>query len=274
MRFNPVPLVDPARRFVLLTNAKCGGTTLKTWFFANLDLPGLARRPLRFVRLFGPDFAWRHLSYGRRVAAPGSGPGEVDRVRKLTGFYRRAYCESAISSGATRGHFQLAVVRHPADRAVSAFLDKFCGEDRDMPWVREAAAAMEGEPTFERFLDYVAATDDAAQNTHWRRQSYLLEAFRVDAFVRIERLEGDFAAVASRVGADRLGLLTQRLQRTAYGQATEAPSDFSRVPAAEIVAWSEANGGAPPKSAFLNERTRARIADVYARDFAALPYQP
>jgi hypothetical protein len=30
---NPVPLLDPVRKFVLFTNGKCGGTTIKTWFF-------------------------------------------------------------------------------------------------------------------------------------------------------------------------------------------------------------------------------------------------
>jgi len=33
-----MPLVDPVHRFILFTNAKCGGTTLKAWFFDNLDL--------------------------------------------------------------------------------------------------------------------------------------------------------------------------------------------------------------------------------------------
>ena len=62
---DPIPLVDPARRFVLFTNGKCGGTTLKSWFFANLDLPGFERRPLRFLATFGPRYVYRHLRTGR-----------------------------------------------------------------------------------------------------------------------------------------------------------------------------------------------------------------
>ena len=94
---NPMPLVDPVHRFVLFTNAKCGGTTLKAWFFENLDFATLHRRPATLVGAFGPAYAAAHLRRGWRLArrAARAAPGSSDhkeRLRAFVTFYRRAYC--------------------------------------------------------------------------------------------------------------------------------------------------------------------------------------
>lgn len=265
----PVPLVDPVRRFVLFTNGKCGGTTLKTWFFANLDLPGLERRPLRLLAAFGPRYAWRYLRRGRKVAARAG--RDVAQVRRLTNFYRQAYCRPALETGAAESFFKLAVVRHPEDRVVSGFVDKICGEDRDEPWVRAVrdAGGTDGEITFEGFLGYLERAGDDC-DPHWRRQSYVMEGHALDAFARVERLEEDFRAVADRVGGAHLGLFARRFQSNPYDAA--AAPDMTRRTSREIMDWREAHGAFPPKAAFLTDATRARIRRIYAADFARLPY--
>lgn len=271
----PTPLVDPLRRFVLFTNAKCGGTTLKSWFFANLDLPALERRPLRFLRAFGAAYAWRHLRGGKATPRAASLSDE-DQVRRLTNFYRAAFCRPALAAG-VEDHFKLAVVRHPEDRVVSAYVDKICGDDRHEPWVRAVveAGGAHGEISFNAFLDYLETVDEARCDPHWRRQSYVFEGHRIDAWVRLERLEEDFRKVGPRVGADHIDVFRRKLQSNRYDPALAAAAAAADMPSrgsSEIIAWRERHGAFPPKEAFLTEATRARIRRIYARDFAMLPY--
>ena len=104
---NPMPLVDPVHRFVLFTNAKCGGTTLKAWFFENLDFATLHWRPATLVGAFGPAYATAHLRRGWRLArrAARAAPGSSDHkegLRVFVTFYRRAYCAAAMAAGIRR----------------------------------------------------------------------------------------------------------------------------------------------------------------------------
>jgi hypothetical protein len=273
---SPVPLVDPVRRFVLFTNAKCGGTTLKSWFFANLDLPRLERRPLAFLRAFGPRFALRHLRAGRRRTLRGPELGDVDRVRGMTNYYRNAFCEPRLRAG-VEGYFKVAVVRHPEDRVVSGFVDKICGEDRGRPWVRAVveAAGTGGAISFEQFLGYLESVDEADCDPHWRRQSYILDGHRIDAWVRLERLAEDFGGLGPRLGAEHLGVFARRLQSNRYDPAAGAPEagDMTASRSSEVAAWAERHGHFPPKEAFLTPATRARIRRIFAKDFALLPYE-
>lgn len=96
-------------------------------------------------------------------------------------------------------------------------MDKICGDDREAPWVRAVreGGGTGGDITFEGFLDYLERAGDAC-DPHWRRQSYVMEGHAIDAFVRLERLEEDFRAVAYRVGGAHLGLFAPRLQSNRY----------------------------------------------------------
>jgi hypothetical protein len=273
------PFVDPVRRFVLLTNAKCGSSTVRTWFFANLDLAAMQRRPLRFLRAFGPRYAWRHLRDGRHITP--RDVGDIERIRRMANYYRSAYCADAMRDGRAKGFFTVAVVRHPESRVVSGYVDKICGPERGEPWVREVveAGGAGGEISFDEFLGYLERTPDEVCNPHWRRQSYLLEDYRIDAWVRLERLGEDFRKIGPRVGVDRLDFFEQRIQSNPYDPAAADAAEAARaadMPAMgsrEVIAWRERHGAFPPKDAFLTEATRARIRRIYARDFALLPYE-
>lgn len=273
---SPEPMVDPVHRFVLFTNAKCGGTTLKRWFFTNLDLAGLERNPVRLAAAFGPGFAARHLMRGRKWTPRGEALRDSEALRLATNAYRKSYCVRALLSGATEGFFRFAVVRDPAPRLVSAYLDKFCGEDRDRPWVRSVVdqAGTNGDITFDRFLDYLAAVDDENCNPHWRRQTYVLEGHKIDAWVRLERIAEDFAAIGGRVGGAHLDIFGARLQAAPSAKLSwgDRPP-LNAAPTSEIAAWRAEHGAFPPKEALLTDATRARIREIYAADYAALPYK-
>ena len=188
----------------------------------------------------------------------------------MTNFYRRVFCAPAVASGATAGYFNVAVVRHPEDRVVSAFLDKFCGEDRGEHWVRRAAEAAhpDGDPSFADFLGYLETVDERRCDPHWRRQSYVLDGHAIDAFVRLERLAEDFDAISDRVGRARLDRLGAKLQRSAGApRAATAPiADASRLKASEIVARRATEGDFPPEGGVRDRRDpRADRADLRAR---------
>lgn len=274
---DPTPLVDPVRRFVLFTNAKCGGTTLKSWFFANLDLPGLERRPIRLLSAFGPRYAVKHVRGGRKITPRGDDLRDVGKVRRMTNWYRRAYCAPALRAGATDGFYTIAAVRHPEDRVVSGYVDKICGEDRHQPWVQAVVAAggTNGAISFDAFLDYLEAVDDAACNPHWRRQSYVFEGRAIDAWVRLEALEADIRKLGPRVGDAHFGVFARKLQSNPYDPAAVAAAEAAAMPSrpsTEVMAWRAEHGAFPPKEAFLTDATRARIRRIYAKDFAVLPY--
>lgn len=274
---DPVPLIDPVRKFVLFTNGKCGGTTIKTWFFCNLDLDGLERRPLKFARAFGLRFAGRHMLHGRRSAPRGAALQDVETIRRFTNRYRRSYCIPALATGKSRTFFNFAVVRHPEDRAVSGYVDKICGPDRDEPWIRAVVArgGRDGAISFNGFLDYLESVDEEDCDPHWRRQSYIFGERRMDAFVRLESLTEDFARIAPKVGGAHLAVFDAKRQSNRYDRdAWAAAMDFDMPDRSshEVMAWVDRHGAFPPKEAFLTEAVRARIRRVYARDFEALPY--
>jgi len=220
-RLNPMPLVDPVHRFVLFTNAKCGGTTLKAWFFENLDFATLHWRPATLVGAFGPAYAAAHLRRGWRLArrAARAAPGSSDHkegLRVFVTFYRRAYCSAAMAADPGADYRRICVTRHPARRLVSAYLDKFCSDEARLPFMQDVLRAVGRDaPSFRDFLGYLETVDERACNPHWRRQTYVLDGQHIDDFVRIEALHAEMTRLADVVGARRLPLQ----QRQAPGDA-------------------------------------------------------
>lgn len=282
---NPMPLVDPVHRFVLFTNAKCGGTTLKAWFFENSDLATLHRRPATLLRTYRPAYAAAHLRRGWRLAArtaeagrraPGSSDYK-DRLRSFVNFYRAAYCARALADDRTTSYRRICVVRHPAERLVSAYLDKFCrdADDRE-PFVREVIRTIgRDDPSFRDLLGYLETVDERACNPHWRRQTYILDGQDIDDFVRLEAMHAGMTRLADVVGARSLAMLQGRLQATRtpeVGQAADAGEDASGLSTAEIAARRRAGGRFPPAASFLTPEASERIRRIYAADFARLPY--
>ena len=278
---NPMPLVDPARRFVLYTNAKCGGTTLKRWFFENLDFGTLHWRPGALFRTFGPAYAVAHLQRGWRLArrttlaGPGS-PDYADCLRDFISFYRRRYCGPALAAGDPPGYRRICVTRHPGPRLVSAYLDKFCSGEPVLPFIRAVLDAIgRDDPSFLDLIGYLETVDERACNPHWRRQTYVLDGRHIDDIVPLESLHAGMTRLADVVGADHLPLLKKRLQVT-DGAGSVRPAapvvDASALSSTEIAAHRAATGRFPPAASFLTPETTPRIRRIYAEDFARFGY--
>jgi len=107
-RLNPRPMVDPVHRFVLFTNAKCGGTTLKAWFFDNLGLATLHRRPGQLLASFGPRYALSHMRRGRHLAAAVArapdGEAYNAALRDCITYYRHAFCARLMAANSPFPH--------------------------------------------------------------------------------------------------------------------------------------------------------------------------
>ena len=286
-RLNPMPLVDPVHRFILFTNAKCGGTTLKAWFFENLGLGSLHRRPAHLLWNYGPRFSNRYRRLGRELASkvpthPGTSGythAYLTALLDFTNFYRRAFCLPAIKARWSADYFRICVTRNPYDRCVSGYLDKLCGEGkfgREAPYVRSMLHEL-GRPelTFREFLAYLRSVDDEQCATHWRRQTFVLEGQRVDAFVRLEALHAEMAQHAGVVGPEKLHLLQHKLQVTsASSKAESSIPDMTDVSNLRIAESRAALGFFPSPASFLTPETRQLISEIYEADFKLLPYEP
>jgi hypothetical protein len=142
----------------------------------------------------------------------------------------------------------LVVVRNPYSRVLSAFLNKF-GSERYRRRHGDFARTREGFAAFVRWLE----RGGLARDGHWDLQTrlMLLPLDRYDHVVRFEALRDGLAAVLAAHG---LALPPGRLD-TLY------PSDRDKQTSAD----SRLAG-------FYDSDTAARVARLYARDFAALGY--
>jgi len=280
----PLPLINPLHNFVLFTNAKCGGTTMKAWFLQTLDRDRSLSSPVSAIRHFGIGFAlkwYRDRDHFRSM--PASAIWENTEVlRRFITFYRSAYCAPHMTRIGAHGMFKFAVVRDPYDRLVSGFVDKFCGDDLRQPWVQDivsvVAAKNGGRRTvsFRQFLDYLSTPDDRNVNAHWRRQTYVLDDVDLDAFVRVESLSAEMAAIAQRLGLSHDPAILGRRQDNVYLQELREPASTpgfcGDLTNDELMRFRSSTGAFPPKISFFDRHAREQTENIYLKDFERLPY--
>lgn len=164
------------------------------------------------------------------------------------------------------GSLRLTTVRHPLDRALSAFEYLCKSHDLRHSWFvqdRLRMNAMVGfdwdrhprtAEGFSRFLDYagqtIATAGAQAVDPHWRPQidNILPDIFRPDLIGRLEDLPAFFSAVAER--------LDQKLPEEA-GLPRSNRQDYRS-----------------DRASLLTPANRAAIASLYAADFNWLGYTP
>lgn len=211
------------------------------------------------------------LEFGVPLTAEWDVPGDINsdavvhHLQGPAGILRPAL---AIPEAAARlaAALRITTVRHPLDRALSAF-DYLCrshelrhgwfAADRlrmnalvGFDWSRHPRT----EQGFARFLDYVACiraqAGAAAVDPHWRPQIENVRPalFRPDLVGRVEDMPGFFAALAAR------------LDRPLPGDAADTASNRQHHRS--------------DRAALLSAGNRAAIRALYAADFDWLGYDP
>ncbi|MCH2076393.1 MAG: sulfotransferase family protein [Rhodobacteraceae bacterium] len=265
---SPSPLVDPVQGFALFTNAKCGGTTLKHWFFKSPRLRRALWSPLAAPRYFGTQVASRKYAKILLMSHLYAKGGSNRDVREMQFHYRRLL-STTTARPMRAGTKKFLMIRDPISRAVSGYVDKLCGEDRDTHWVRHVIDSCPSDsPSFAEFVDYLHRnrTNDAEFDAHWRRQTYVIDGLEDITFLRLEKMTEDMAKYENVWGDRDALLLASKRQSNSYNAAV-SEGDMTHTSAAEVIAFKEAHGSFPKKEAFLNDEIRGLLREVYEKDF-------
>lgn len=97
--------------------------------------------------------------------------------------------------------FKFAIVRNPYSRTLSAWLNKFAGNERKKAKFRkQLGLGGKGEVTFEQFVGAIGNQSPSEMDPHWRIQSVNIycDLIRYDHFVKFEDYDNEFGAVVSR----------------------------------------------------------------------------
>jgi len=151
------------------------------------------------------------------------------------------------------GFRRFTVVREPASRLLSAYLEKIGQGLKQSGAVVEALRESTGEEiapediALDQFIDVVAAQTSREQDPHWRRQAdhIGLGIIPYDAVIHLEELDASWGRVAELTSTP--DLQEQFFCRTSTGARTRMGE-------------------------YYTPELLARVADVYARDYAELDY--
>ena len=155
----------------------------------------------------------------------------------------------------SRRYARFAVVREPASRLLSAYLEKIRqGLQQSGPVLEalrdrlgDAAPATAQDITLEQFVSVAAAQSSREQDPHWRRQVDLIGvgSVRHDAIIHLEQLDDSWDQVARLTGIE--DLQSQFYCRNSTGASAKVQAEYTP----EIL---------------------ARIATGYAEDYRAFGY--
>lgn len=152
------------------------------------------------------------------------------------------------------GTYRFCFVRDPYARVLSAWLDKVGYKQDTAAEVFDHYQRDRADPdTAVSFAEFIAWLEAGRArigqwNTHWRPMARLLrpDLIPYDKIGRLETFEADFASVSARIGVS---------------------------PAAAVVAVPHQTRAADRLDEFYTPDLRARVAALYAEDFAAFSYQ-
>lgn len=270
------PYVNPVRNFALYAAGKSGNTMLRDWFMTNLGAFSFREVMLSLPAPHRGRFLAgmaRRKKLAARIWIKGSASNADLRV--FSDVYRATVSQAIVNTPEFQNTYKIAVVRNPASRVVSAYLDKFCGEDWNKDWVKDVVGQVGAERgiSFNQFLDYLLEADPKTLNGHWCPQSFVFKDIEFDKAIKLEQLSEGFKDIEPIVGRRGAEVLGQRRQVQKYrddwrgmsGDLVEAPSDL-------LIQIRESGGGVPPKEQFLTEVTRRKIAQIYAGDFERFSY--
>lgn len=227
---------------VIAAIPKCGCSTIKRWLIAMTDPSALADPTL--------DVHWHAARTLALSKQPRDGVEAILRSKPL-----------------------LAVVRDPAERLRSAFIDKFVrpGASELMPAAREliedcsrervsASSDNDESLTFRQFVEYVGHADPDHLDAHWRPQTAFLRGSRVDTLIPLDRLSTHLDGLAASLGRPDVRAQPESVTRK-EPVTLEGPAD---VPASEL----HARNLRPPLAQLADADVLRVIQERFAEDAA------
>lgn len=278
---HPYPLINTEKKFILFTNAKCGGTTLKSWFVDSLDLENTFSDTFQALRHYGFYFVfkWYKFQFANH---------DLQRIkfynpylRRFVKIYRKATYSKIKKHLRDPAFIRVAVTRNPYDRLVSGFADKFCGKDLRRPWVQEVikqANSLEAEGnnriTFSQFVDYLYARDLKDVNGHWRNQTHILNGVELDQIIDLNDMSMKLPELSKALGIDTNIVFDKKRQSNSYKKSKNihSPEAVYDISNKELIKFKKEHGFFPDKDAFYNEDIRQKVRAIYKDDFEMLNY--
>lgn len=269
-KYDPYPLINGKYKFIIFTNSKCAGTTIKSWFIGSLNLDEALRNPFQSIKHLGLKFTTSWIRKAGRLHSRETIQNNNELLRWFTIRYRRTTHHLLGESLQSPDWTRIAVIRNPYDRVISGYIDKFCTDEKDRKFVQEVIQTIHngssGPVSFEQFLDYLETTDNDTVNRHWRRQSYILDDVTVDKFIDIKNLAAGFSELEEKFGINAEVNFKSKRQSNSYKKETDS-NYYGSTDNEKLAAYREANGSFPPKSAFLTDENKRRISKIYKKDF-------
>jgi hypothetical protein len=273
-KFKVRPMVLPEKKLFLLTNGKCGGTSLHRWFFMLLDEPLMSRGFYDLTKNFSLQFALK-MMYIKRFKSEIINSNKDSDFRKFISLYRSTVCEKWLPKMHGNEFKKIWVVRDPVERCLSAYLDKFVGMDVSKKFVKDVIDFFPGQDgiSFNQFIEYLELEDNDKCNGHWRRQSYIADHVGGDIkIIRLENFDDDVGNVLPKSSFLNFPSLPSRNVNEKFSDFAHLTRPAFKVDNNELIIFKRENGVLPPKSSFLEPGLVERIKKIYERDYELLPY--
>jgi len=195
----------------------------------------------------------------------------TDHVR--TGLQLSDYSkEDAAALMTNDDYFKFAVLRDPADRLLSAYIEKFvvgrlsAANMHHTKSVVVPVQSMQGLTetdfdrgiTFRQFIDFIAKADPEHLDPHWRPQTLYLAGIEYDRLFRIDELDDLITILEERTG--------MTLNRKARNVTGSGKGTFLRG-AADLLPAQIAAAPRISKNSFWDPDVREAMEQVYASDY-------
>lgn len=273
--FRPYPLINPEKKFILFTNAKCGGTLLKSWFLHSINLENIFSNPVNALLNFKFKFVFDWFLHYNKFINGKQVIGSDKYLRQFVKDYRVMTEKLYTSSIYSPEWHRYAVVRDPYNRLVSAFVDKFCGADLKKKWVQKVITEVNStdqhgnlQISFRQFVDYLENQDIDSVNPHWRRQTFVLENIKFDKIIDLKHLAAGLAELELKHGLAHKINFANRRQSNIYSKEKFQNMTFvGDLSNRQIINYMDKSGYYPAKGLFYDEQLKKSVRKIYHSDF-------